>query len=318
MYGIELTPGIAKEMNVQLVSLFEEGASDARGGGFAEGVDTDIMQFFYSGTSDSAENVYVYPAQSFAMHERPDGSDEREIDALDMYESRVRNIDYYRTMGVRLNDWNDDKIGRYKGVFYQLGEATALAHPRKVADTLRNAKTIVGYDGKALLATDHPRKPGTDEGTPWSNLLTQAGGLTVPNFGAAFEAMLAFPDEDGHTAGSVPTHLVVTPKNIGAGFDALSETPSTLQGGKNPWFGRGVKLAVAQDLVGVDEWGLIDNRSRMRKPFVFQSRESIQLRQITDPLSPIVFLQRKLLYSVDGRFNAGVGYPSKIIWSKKA
>lgn len=317
MYGIELTPPIAREMNVTLVSLYEEGAVDAVESGLT-GVDSDVLELCFMAPNDTSEGVYLFPSRDFGMRQRPEGTDERIIDAVDLYEHRIRNIDWYRTIGVRLNDWNDDKIGRYKAVFYQLGNAGALAQPRAVQSAIQAAKTTLCYDGVPLLSTSHPVKPGASGGTTYSNLLTQSAGLTFDTFGEAFAKMMAFPIEDGHTARSMPTHLVIPPEYIGIGLDICTNAnPSGLQGGANPWLGR-VKLKVVQDFAGTLEWGLVDNRSRLEKPFVLQDRETIQLRQITDPSSPIVFLQRQMLYSNDGRFNVGVGYPTKIIWSKKS
>ena len=319
MQGIELTPNIARELNITLVALWEEGAAEVVPQDMGPGLETDLSDMFYAAPSESTTNVYTFVAKSFEMRKRPAGTDERVIDAIDLYEARLTNEDVYKTIGVRLNDWNDDKIGRYSAVFYQLGKASALSLPRMREDAIRQAKTTIhDLDGVPLLSTQHPRRPGTS-GNNWSNLLTQAAGLTFDNFAAAWRAMVTFPDEDGKAAGSLPTHIVVTPRNIGPALDIVTnEYPSTLQGGRNPWFGRGLKIKVVPNLDDLDEWGLVDNRWPKEKAFVEQVREPIQLRSITDPSSPYVLLGRQLIFSNDGRQATGFGHPSRIIWSKKS
>lgn len=319
MQGIELTPAIARELNITLIALWEEGAGEVVAPDMGPGLETDVSDLFYPAPSDSTANVYTFVQKSFDMRKRPAGTNERVIDAIDLYESRLTNEDVYKTIGVFLNDWNDDKIGRYSAVFYQLGKASALSMPRMCEDTIRVAKTKVhDYDGVPLLSTAHPRKPGVS-GNTWSNLLTQAGGLDFTNFAAAWRAMVTFPDEDGKSAQSLPTHLVVTPRNIGPALDIVTnEYPSSLQGGRNPWYGRGLKIKVIPNLDDLDEWGLVDNRWTKEKPFVRQEREPIQLRSITDPSSPYVLLNRQLIFSNDGRQAAGFGHPCRIIWSKKS
>lgn len=319
MMGIELTPAIARELNITLISLWEEGAAEQVNQDMGPGVETDITDLFYAAPSESTTNVYTFVQKSFSMRKVPAGTNERIVDAIDLYEARLTNEDVYKTIGVGLNDWNDDKIGKYAAVFYQLGKASALALPRMCEAVISVAKTQVhDLDGVPLLSTSHPRKPGT-AGNNWSNLLTQSGGLTFDNFAAAWRTMVTFPDEDGKSAGALPTHLVVTPRNIAAAFDIVTnEYPSALQGGRNPWYGRGLKIKCIANLDSLDEWGLVDNRWSKEKAFVSQIREPIQLRSITDLSSPYVLLGRQLIFSNDGRQAAGFGHPCRIVWSKKS
>jgi phage major head subunit gpT-like protein len=305
--AIEISPQLADELNVQLIALFEQGGQEA-----AE-LTSDVLSVCYLATSDTVENVYTFAPEVRGLRDRPEGTNEMVIDAVKLYDGRLVNKDKYRAISVQINDFRDDKIGKYRVVFLMTGESAAVGPSREVESVIVGAESIIGYDDVAFYSDAHPRQPKVSGSPTWSNKFTKASGLTFTTFGEVFSGMMAFPDEDGKSAGSRPNILAISPDDLGMGMDiTTNEFPSGLSGGKNPWLKYGVELMVVPNWAGLGFWDVYDIRSSWRRPFVFQEREQVAILPLyTNPDGAYERLNRQLLWLVEGRFAAGVGYPNK-------
>jgi phage major head subunit gpT-like protein len=67
----------------------------------------------------------------------------------------VINKKYTQTIEIERDDIEDDSYGIYAPLAFSMGQVAAR-HPDKLIATMLNSNTDLGYDGKALLATDHP------------------------------------------------------------------------------------------------------------------------------------------------------------------
>ncbi|MFT3773006.1 MAG: Mu-like prophage major head subunit gpT family protein [Minicystis sp.] len=306
--AINLSPRVVKELNVLLVSMFDQGAHDA-----AKKM-SPVLETAYFSTSDTTENVYTFAQADFELRDRGDSA-ETIVDGVKFYESRVKDGKKYKIIEVDLDAFEDDKVGQYATVFYRLGTTQALGPSRLLEDTILNAESLTCYDGKALVATNHEVKP-FEGGTAWANKLVKSAGLTFATFQDGWAAMQQFPDENGRPAGRTPTILMVDPSNRQIAWDiCYSDRPLNQSGGGNPWKGEVRPMIVP--FFGIQDpgtWYLIDDSSARERPFIFQERKALRLIPLFSSHDDWhVLKSRKLSWMVDGRIGAGAGYPSTIL-----
>lgn len=113
------------------------------------------------------------------------------------------------------------KGGSAKG----LGRSLRATEETDCANVIKNGFSNVGYDGKALFASDHPL---VDSSMKISNLIV--GGLTDANLKAALTLMRGQTDEAGIIISATPRILVVCPA---LEFTAKAIVNSILQAGTN-------------------------------------------------------------------------------------
>lgn len=123
---------------------------------------------------------------------------------------------------------DDEQYNAINKMSTALARAARATVETKAAEVLNNAFTTTGFDGKALIATDHLRL----DGGSLSNLLQTAygaaavnGSLSDQNLKAALIQARAQVDDRGILIQVQPTVLVVPP--------ALEYTARTLVGGTN-------------------------------------------------------------------------------------
>ncbi|MGK3961328.1 Mu-like prophage major head subunit gpT family protein [Sorangium sp. So ce1667] len=306
--AIIYSPAVAAELNVRLVTLYEQGALDSAASM------SEVLDLCYVTSSDTVQNVYTIAEKDFSLYRRGRGADEFRADGIKVYEHRIENESLYRAVEISSDDFDDDKIGQYQAVFYKLGAVAALGPSEMVEDVVINAESLTGFDGVAFFSTSHPVKPKETGGTTWSNKLTKASGLTFTTFAEAYQAMREFPREDGKSAGAKGVVLAGPPSYEGVIMDICTmQTPSSLQGGQNPWFGR-VKPMIVDNWKGVDAWYLFDTRSALERPLIFQERRPLGMVPLhTTPDDPEVKKHRKYSWMVDGRLGAGIGHPHRAL-----
>lgn len=308
---INLSKRVVRELNVQLVTMFDMGAADGAKKA------SDVIDIAYQSTSDTAENVYTLVDTDFALRDRAD-STEVVVDGVKMYEVRLADGKLYKMIEVDLDAFEDDKVGQYKGVFYKLGMTQALGPSRLMESTILAAETVSttggNYDGVALISTAHPVKPYESGSATWANKLVKAAGLTVTTFGEAYAAFQLFPGEDGHPLNNTPT-VVMCDSNYRAIANDIcfSDRPTGGQGGGNAWQGL-VRPMFVPRLASADGWYLADDSSALERPFIFQERRPLRLVPLfASHEDPAVIKSRKLGWIVDGRIGAGYGHANRIL-----
>lgn len=306
---IEMVPTRAIALNATLVQLWDEG--------IGEGVSkaSDILDLCAFNPSDSKEVIYTFCPEIRALRRRAKGSNETIIDPVNLYDASLENEDFYRFFDVGLNDYNDDKIGRYSSVAHHFGVLAGTGPANEVETVISggNAATALCYDGLPFFSTAHLVDPSVASSATWSNYITKAAGLTLDTFGEGYQAMEEIPSADGKAAGTEPTHIVVPPKYRGVATDiATLEYPTGLNGAANKWKGLGLKVMVVKNWKDLDIWMLADCGSSRQRPFVFQEREKVQMRPLyINPDGGWERSNRRMRWSTEGRFAAGYGYPTK-------
>ncbi|MEG3640449.1 Mu-like prophage major head subunit gpT family protein [Magnetococcus sp. PR-3] len=96
------------------------------------------------------------------------------IHALSAHDFDIINKAFEMTVGVQRTDIEDDKLGKYKIIFEELGRA-AEAHPDELmAELVSMLWSTLCYDGQPMIDTDHPVVDAMDPDTgdkvqTWSN-----------------------------------------------------------------------------------------------------------------------------------------------------
>ena len=315
-----ITPRVARELNVSLMACFSAGVNNGITKVFRSLNGAQLpnaMECVRFTTTDTAEAVYAYAPSDYSIADETSG-DEAPFDGAKMYESRLASGGYkQRDYIVPLTDFADDRVGLFQVVFHQAGTSTIVAPYRRIVDTMANGRNLTCFDGKSLFSQIHPQRPGETGGTAWSNDLVQAGGLTFSTFADAWTAMVSFPGEDGKPVGSRPTHLLVGPEYRGIAMDiCLNDRPSGLSGGGNPWLNEVIPVIVPE-FSGI--YMLLDCSDEMEMPFVYSEREPLRMLPLyTNPMDPWVRQNKRLVWSLQGRYNVGVGHPRRALLSRKS
>jgi len=102
---------------------------------------------------------------------------DRVVHALSQHGYSITNRKFELTIGVDVDDINDDRYGIYAPMFEEMGRSTA-AHPDKLVwELLKAGFSTTCYDGQFFFDTDHPVIPA-DGGEPVSVANTDGGSGT--------------------------------------------------------------------------------------------------------------------------------------------
>lgn len=303
-------PAKARALNATLIKMWEDGFEEG-----ALGI-SEIMEICAIEGSDSAEGVYLFPQERRGMRTRSKAN-ELVVDTSQVYEGSIPNADKYLVIDVPLNDYKDDKIGQYSVVARDHGIAAATGPVIDMEDLVAGADGAgaLCYDGTPFFGTAHPVDPTKAASGTWSNKLTKAAGLTFDTFGEVLQAMVKFPSATpGKAAGTMPTHLLIPSDYLGMALDITkNQHPSGLAGAENKWIGLGIKPIVVPNWTR-DMWCLADARSRKKRPFVFQERETSSL--VPSGINPdggMEYERGTLRWISKGRHGVGYAYPSKAV-----
>lgn len=207
----------------------------------------------------------------------------------------IKNKDWEVTIEVDRNDIEDDTFGVYKPLFEMLGNSASMHPDEIIFALLKLGFATLCFDGQYFFDTDH--KIGNSP--VQSNKTTAA--LSLNSYADARAAMMAFVDENENPYRIVPDLLVVGPGNDKTGRDILfaEQIAGTTNTMRNT-----AELLVVPELK--NEWFLMDTKKPI-KPLIFQQRkkpEFLAKDQLTDDN---VFMQKKFVYGMDSRDNAGFG-----------
>lgn len=255
-------------------------------------------------TSTNASEDYQWLGSVPAMKE---WVDEKVIEKLRGFGYTIKNKDWESTLEVDRNHIEDDQLGLYRPRIMELADE-AKRHPDELVSTLRkNGGATLCYDGQYFYDTDHViGKSGS-----LSNLLTGTG-VTAAQFTADFRAARAalrkFKNDQGkpfvRRTGRLDLIVTIPPDMEGvveevANASFISNTENVLKGA--------FQYLVDPYLTDVNDWYL-DYAGAPIKPFLFQNRKSPDFVALDNPnASEIVFMQKKLLFGVEARYNAGYG-----------
>lgn len=147
---------------------------------------------------------------------------------------------------------------QYDGIFQQaseMGRAFARKQEKDAWSVFNNATTAVGYDGKALVANDHPRS--RTDATAVDNYLALA--LNATNLETAITTMQAFGDDKGEEISIMPDLLIV-PRALRKTALELTGSPLNPETGNNAInVHSGLRTMVIPWLTDSNRWFVVDS-----------------------------------------------------------
>ena len=191
-----------------------------------------------------------------------------------VWQATLRNETYQAAQQVKLEDFEDDKLGLYNGAFRRMG-AKAATHPdRLMAQLLNNGFDDVGIDNVAFFATTHPKKGGTQ-----SNKAVAV--LDADAYDAAMAAIAGYQDWEGTPVNPASMggkyYLVVPPALRATAMEILSV--ERLEGGATNKNYKSAELVVNPYLTSSTAWFLLVGNGAF-KPFIKQDRTKLAFRSL--------------------------------------
>lgn len=298
---MQITPQSLRDLRVALNMLFTG----------ARAKTPSVYQDFASRTTASTKTVSFPSHAATRRLRRWDG--ERKVINGKAYDYRVTAEKFELTMGIPVEEIEDDNIGAYNHLVMDMGEQTGLLPDDLVFEALLAGESELAFDGKAFFANDHALKSGQSI----DNLFASTS-LTKANVAAVIEAMMSYVGEDGRSLRVRPTVLAVPPalQEEGlaiVGADILAQvfgSNTAAAGETNTMKGR-LTLKVYPELAasagGSDtSWYLMDT-SRAAKPLVYVERSAPKFTFKNADNDDNVFWDDEVVFGVRARAAAGYG-----------
>ena len=230
--------------------------------------------------------------------------DVKALEQLRGFNFSITNKDWEATLQVDRNHIDDDQLGIYKPRIMELA-AEAKRHPDElISNLIKNGAASLCYDGQFFFDTDHVEGDSGSQSNKLTGTGTTVAQLTA-DFRAARAAMWKFKNDRGKPwLRGEPKFLVICPPDLQGAFEELftaamiSNTTNVLKGAADVW--------VNPYLTDANDWVLAHVGAPI-KPFILQMRKRPEFVALDQPTAEGVFLRKKFLYGVEGRYNAGYG-----------
>jgi phage major head subunit gpT-like protein len=237
---------------------------------------------------------------------------ERQVHSLATHQRTYTNELFELTDALPVDDVADDQFGLFNMNLQYMAAQAGKWKDQMIAQFLRDAATVTGYDGKAVFATDHPVNGGDVSGGPTgtaqSNLRVTTS-LTYDNYVAERARMMSYVGEDGQPLGIVPDLMVVPPQREGdaklileadflSGIQANTTAPQA-----NTYKGSARILVIPELADKPNNWWLFDTK-KVVKPIYLQIRDNPIFTYLNSPTDANVFFQNQFVYGCKARGTA--------------
>jgi len=250
--------------------------------------------------SSTAINVYPWLGAWPKMRE---WLGDRQVHKLEAFDWQIVNKTWEGTIEIPVESVEDDQYGIWRPVVAGQGTLVRLHPDDLVFGLLNDGFTLKGYDGKTFFATDH--KSGSNKAT--AALSFAAGG----SYAVAKATLDRVKDSQGNPlfSGAERDILVVGPEldekaRIGLNSDYISVSGGSTQ--DNPWK-NSADLVKSPKITSATAWFLLRPFAGLL-PVIFQMRRQPRFIGPGEPgIEHYRIMKNKLIYGVDGRWNAGYG-----------
>jgi len=237
---------------------------------------------------------------------------ERQVITLESRFQRLLNRKFERTIGIKREDLEDDKLGLYTGKFQEMAQMAKKNPDKLVIDALQAGKTATVYDNQYFFDTDHPVDPSDAASAVQANLFTGCA-LTEDNVFAKRATMMAYKVDNNVPLEIVPNALIVPPQ-LEQKAKKICESDQVIQavagvgvaGVSNVAKGLLKPIVIPRLSNEPDAWYLADT-TRPVKPMLYQSRVAAELTIRMNPEDPRVFDLDEYVAGVRAREAAGYG-----------
>tara|TARA_Y100000310_G_scaffold267497_1_gene279512 strand:+ start:202 stop:1095 length:894 start_codon:yes stop_codon:yes gene_type:complete len=218
---------------------------------------------------------------------------------LQDYTYSITNRDWATAISVDRNALADEQIAGIQPRIAFMARAMAMHKWELISDLLINGETDLAYDGSAFFA---------DRTAPNDNLLTGTG-TTIAQLKAdittARVAQMKFTDPVTGRLLQIVGDTIYCPPDLEGSFLEIvaAGTPDNSQGSFNAQ-GRWIRNVIVDPrLTDANDWYLLATNYPLR-PFIFQDRMAPSV--VVDRTEEA--RNRKIIYSVEARRNAGYGF----------
>lgn len=252
--------------------------------------------------SNTSEENYAWMGQLPQMHE---WVGERVLQNISGYSYTIKNKSYEVTVSVDRDEIEDDRFHVYTPQMANLGAESSYALDNTVFDLMLGGFKNLCYDGKPFFSDKHELGRTADgKKNVVSNLSTKK--LSQDSFMEGRTAMMSYVGDRGKTLRVIPDLLVVPPQ---LEHKAKLILEADMVGGTSNITKGMAKLEVMPELSAMpDAWFLLCT-SKFLKPFILQMRKKPKFVALDRETDTNVFMRRKYLYGVDGRWNGGYALP---------
>lgn len=240
---------------------------------------------------------------------------ERKVVNGKAYDYRVTAEKFELTLGIPLEEIEEDNIGAYNHLVMDMGEQAALWPDDLVFELLLRGEDAAYpcFDGKAMFANDHELKPGATI----DNLFASTS-LTKDNVAAMIEQMMSYVGEDGRSLRVRPNLLVVPPALqeeglaiVGSNILAQVFGSNTAAAGVDNTMRGRLQLKVYPELAasagGADDAFYLMDTTRSVKPLLFAERSAPKMTFKNGDSDDNVFWDDEVVFGVRARGAAGWG-----------
>lgn len=245
--------------------------------------------------STTSEETYAWLGDIPGMKE---WVGDREIQNLSTSDYTIKNKRFELTVGIPSEAIDDDKIALYNPSIQMLGQSAAM-HPDELTFGLvKNGFKEKCYDGEAFFSENHKVGKKT-----YSNMGKKK--LSMDSYAEARASMMSLVNSKNRPLKLIPDILVVPPALEGIGrkilmADEIEGTTNTMKGT--------AEILVVPDLAGNDTAWYLMCTNRPIKPLIYQERQKAKFVSKTSDTDDNVFFEKKYIYGVDSRGNAGFGF----------
>jgi len=240
---------------------------------------------------------------------------ERKVVNGKAYDYQVTAEKFELTMGIPVEELEDDNFGAYNALVMDMGEQAALWPDDLIFELLLRGEDSAypAFDGKAFFANDHALKAGST-----IDNLFDSTALTKANAAAVIAEMASWVGEDGRSLRVRPTILAVPPALedtglgiVGANLIAQVFGSNTAAAGiENTMRGR-LQLKVYPELAasagGSDtDWYILATGGSV-KPMVFVERAAPKIVFKNSESDDNVFWDDEVVFGCRARGVAGWG-----------
>lgn len=233
-------------------------------------VDQNLEGCFNKQTADGPYEEWVAVAGAGQVVEKPEGEAVTFSQINTLTPKRIYIVTYALGLRVTMEAKQDERYGILSRLAGEIGRKHAIRREIERANIFNGAFSTwyaTGYDGKALLATDHPISrstwsPSTSDisaepsrtATTTSNELATAADLDYTSVIDMVTLMRRQVDESGDYINMVPKGILVSPENEHVAYEILQSTqrPDTANRAVSSINRHGLEVKVSPHLLDTD------------------------------------------------------------------
>lgn len=222
---------------------------------------------------------------------------DRQVQNLEAHSYTIKNEKFEGTVGVDVDDIEDDTIGVYPILIEQLAQSAAIFPDELCFGLLSKGFSNKCYDGETFFGAHKiGKKSITNKGTK---------KFSAEAYQEARSQMMSITDENGKSLKIMPNLLVIPPQLEG---EAKKVLLADIIDGTTNIHKNSATILVSHELADTPEaWFLLDTNKPL-KPIIFQERKKPELVSLNKSTDNNVFMNGQALYGVDTRCNAGYGF----------